>query len=231
MAVTSEEAIQNNMLEDLCKASGLVPEVSFCTGISESEDLQVLPSDLQGEPYCRMDSDGASQSDTSNLRQIDHQFVRVSILLHLRGSIQAALWVECRYSTVEDEPGSQRRTNLRLVPVTGKPMESISLDHCPVCDSHGVGSWREVAAGGIRYRLDRCRACGYCFVNPRPSFRFSERALRPTEQGRRSEGRPRSGIERIGQHTTSGFGIDQGMRRGFSRGSTHCYRNVTACWM
>ena len=42
---------------------------------------------------------------------------------------------------------------------------------CPVCES-AVRSWRVKNVGATSYNIDLCRACGFAFVNPRPSFSF-----------------------------------------------------------
>ena len=42
-----------------------------------------------------------------------------------------------------------------------------TLAHCPVC-SGAVTLWRDKAAFGTSWRIDRCTACGFAFVNPRP---------------------------------------------------------------
>ena len=49
--------------------------------------------------------------------------------------------------------------------------DSIRYQSCPVCDM-GFGPWRAKQVGDHRYFMDVCNACGYCFVNPRPSLSF-----------------------------------------------------------
>ena len=45
------------------------------------------------------------------------------------------------------------------------------FDVCPVCSS-SIKRWRVKRVGNDEYNLDLCDSCGYCFVNPRPSFQF-----------------------------------------------------------
>lgn len=40
---------------------------------------------------------------------------------------------------------------------------------CPICCSGGISRWRERETVHGRFAIDRCSACGYAFVNPRPS--------------------------------------------------------------
>ncbi len=42
---------------------------------------------------------------------------------------------------------------------------------CPVCKSP-IRHWAEKKNGNDTYTIDRCSACGYAFVNPRPSMNF-----------------------------------------------------------
>lgn len=42
---------------------------------------------------------------------------------------------------------------------------------CPIC-SGTIAEWRIKQNAGVAYRIDRCKACGYAFVNPRPSQEF-----------------------------------------------------------
>ncbi len=44
-------------------------------------------------------------------------------------------------------------------------------ESCPVCAS-SFKPWRSKKGGDHLYHMDRCNACGYCFVNPRPSLEF-----------------------------------------------------------
>jgi 2-polyprenyl-3-methyl-5-hydroxy-6-metoxy-1,4-benzoquinol methylase len=45
------------------------------------------------------------------------------------------------------------------------------FEACPVCAS-ALREWRTKTGGGASYRIDRCVACGFAFVNPRPSLAF-----------------------------------------------------------
>lgn len=47
------------------------------------------------------------------------------------------------------------------------------LGSCPVCQSNAV-RWAVKTHNGVDYPIDRCSACGYGFVNPRPSPEFLE---------------------------------------------------------
>ena len=49
--------------------------------------------------------------------------------------------------------------------------EKRQYDTCPVC-SASIKRWREKKVGNETYKLDICKSCGYCFVNPRPSLNF-----------------------------------------------------------
>lgn len=49
--------------------------------------------------------------------------------------------------------------------------EHNSYSICPVCSS-SIRSWRVKSTGTVKYNLDLCQSCGYCFVNPRPSLEF-----------------------------------------------------------
>jgi 2-polyprenyl-3-methyl-5-hydroxy-6-metoxy-1,4-benzoquinol methylase len=49
--------------------------------------------------------------------------------------------------------------------------DSFAREDCPIC-SGPIALWRIKRACGTDYRIDRCRTCGYAFVNPRPSLRF-----------------------------------------------------------
>lgn len=42
---------------------------------------------------------------------------------------------------------------------------------CPICSSL-IARWATKRTAGLSYDIDRCRRCGYAFVNPRPSFEF-----------------------------------------------------------
>ena len=42
---------------------------------------------------------------------------------------------------------------------------------CPVCASP-IKPWRVKSVGNDKYNLDLCGSCGYCFVNPRPTWQF-----------------------------------------------------------
>ena len=42
---------------------------------------------------------------------------------------------------------------------------------CLVCSSP-IARWATKRTAGLSYHIDRCRRCGYAFVNPRPSFEF-----------------------------------------------------------
>lgn len=45
------------------------------------------------------------------------------------------------------------------------------LVDCPVC-ARAVGRWREKSTALGTFQIDRCDACGFAFVNPRPTLRF-----------------------------------------------------------
>ena len=51
-------------------------------------------------------------------------------------------------------------------------MNSPALDPpaaaCPLCNGP-VQPWADKSRGGVTYRYDRCRACGFALVNPRPT--------------------------------------------------------------
>jgi len=47
----------------------------------------------------------------------------------------------------------------------------IQYNFCPVCSSP-IRKWRVKSSGDNQYIMDLCRTCGFCFVNPRPSFHF-----------------------------------------------------------
>jgi SAM-dependent methyltransferase len=47
----------------------------------------------------------------------------------------------------------------------------ISYDTCPICTS-SINRWRSKIADNKTYHIDRCIACGFAFVNPRPSLSF-----------------------------------------------------------
>ena len=49
--------------------------------------------------------------------------------------------------------------------------ESFAREDCPVC-SGPIALWRIKRTSSGDYHIDRCRECGYAFVNPRPSLRF-----------------------------------------------------------
>jgi len=50
-------------------------------------------------------------------------------------------------------------------------MEKQNYDNCPICSSR-ISEWKTKETDTGKYRIDRCVACGYAFVNPRPSFEF-----------------------------------------------------------
>lgn len=45
------------------------------------------------------------------------------------------------------------------------------LDGCPVC-AGSARPWRVKLDNDVAYRIERCRSCGFGFVNPRPTLRF-----------------------------------------------------------
>ena len=49
--------------------------------------------------------------------------------------------------------------------------DSFARGDCPICSGR-IALWRIKRTYGTDYRIDRCRACGYAFVNPRPSLPF-----------------------------------------------------------
>lgn len=54
---------------------------------------------------------------------------------------------------------------------------------CPVCSSPSK-TWRVKSSGNKQYIMDLCRTCGFCFVNPRPSFQFLMEYYASFGQGR-----------------------------------------------
>jgi 2-polyprenyl-3-methyl-5-hydroxy-6-metoxy-1,4-benzoquinol methylase len=50
-------------------------------------------------------------------------------------------------------------------------IRELRSETCPVCAA-AVNEWRTKTSGDGTYRIDRCRSCGFAFVNPRPSLRF-----------------------------------------------------------
>lgn len=48
---------------------------------------------------------------------------------------------------------------------------AVQMQVCPVCKSD-IGHWAVKKNGDDTYTIDRCSACGYAFVNPRPSMDF-----------------------------------------------------------
>lgn len=51
-----------------------------------------------------------------------------------------------------------------------KPEEN-QVEKCPICESP-IKNWRVKNVSNEKYRIDMCIACGYAFVNPRPSLDF-----------------------------------------------------------
>ena len=49
--------------------------------------------------------------------------------------------------------------------------QELVYQSCPICSS-GIGKWRTKFNRNKEYNIDICQACGYAFVNPRPSFDF-----------------------------------------------------------
>lgn len=64
------------------------------------------------------------------------------------------------------------------------------LDTCPVCGA-AVRRWRTKSTDTGRFTIDRCRDCGFAFVNPRPDpsflFKFYESSGHTTDGGRAEE--------------------------------------------
>lgn len=49
--------------------------------------------------------------------------------------------------------------------------EEKQYETCPICNSP-IKKWRSKSVGKDNYNMDLCGSCGFCFVNPRPSFQF-----------------------------------------------------------
>jgi SAM-dependent methyltransferase len=66
------------------------------------------------------------------------------------------------------EPQRSHREQEIPMPVDAEPYRYAS---CVICASR-IAAWRVKRASDASYCLDRCRSCGYTFVNPRPSPGF-----------------------------------------------------------
>jgi 2-polyprenyl-3-methyl-5-hydroxy-6-metoxy-1,4-benzoquinol methylase len=50
---------------------------------------------------------------------------------------------------------------------------------CPVC-TRDIALWRMKRAAGTKFQIDRCRGCGFAFVNPRPALASLQNYYRST---------------------------------------------------